>query len=126
MRSIKKFALGLVLAAAAAGTVPALARDGKDGKPMVCINLMSMDDSPVINDHTILVKMKGGKVPYKRIDLAGPCSGIDYKGFAHDTNYNELCSSDTLTSLAEGAVCKIDQIVDISAADAKELMSHKK
>ena len=105
---------------------PAMARDAADGRALTCINLRSMGESPVINERTVLVKMKTGASNYKRMDLAGPCSGIEYKGFGHQTGYNELCTSDTLVSLATpGAVCKIDRIVDISDDEAKELLKKK-
>lgn len=121
--SLAAFAAALAGAALAA---PALARDGADGKPLKCINLMSMGETPVINDRTVLIEMKAGPGKYKRMDLAGPCSGIEYKGFAHQTGYNELCTSDTLTPLATpGAVCKIQDISDISDSEAKELLRKK-
>ncbi|MBX7200438.1 MAG: hypothetical protein K1X51_13815 [Rhodospirillaceae bacterium] len=106
--------------------VPAMARDGADGKPLTCINLMSMGDTPVINETTVLIHMKAGNTKYKRMDLAGPCNGIEYKGFSHQSSYNELCTSDTLISnVTPGAVCKIDKIVDISDTEAKDLMKRK-
>ncbi len=118
----------LSIAALAVSTLatPAMARDAADGKPLTCINLMSMGETPVINERTVLVKMKTGATNYKRMDLAGPCNGIEYKGFGHQTGYNELCTSDTLTSLATpGTICKIDRIVDITDAEAKDLLKKK-
>ncbi len=112
--------------AAASVSSPAMARDGADGKALTCINLMSMGDTPVIDERTVLVHMKTGAVNYKRMDLAGPCNGIEYKGFAHQSGYNELCTSDTLVSNATpGTICKIDKIVDISDAEAKDLLKKK-
>lgn len=112
--------------AVSALAAPAMARNAADGKPLTCVNLMSMGETPVINDRTVLIKMKAGASNYKRMDLAGPCSGIEYQGFGHQTGYNELCTSDTLTSLATpGAVCKIDRIVDITDAEAKDLLKKK-
>ena len=97
----------------------------QDRSKLECINLMSVDDTPVINDHTVLIKMRAGEVRYKRMDLAAPCTGIDYQGFSHQTGYNELCTSDTLTpNVPGGGVCKIKDIVNISDAEAKDLMSH--
>lgn len=118
----------MTLAALAFGalTAPAMARDAADGKPLTCINLMSMGETPVIDERTVLVRMKAGATNYKRMDLAGPCNGIEYKGFAHQSNYNELCTSDTLVSIATpGAVCKIERIVDISDAEAKDLLKNR-
>ncbi len=118
--------MSLAALAVSALTAPAMARDAADGKPLTCINLMSMGNTPVINETTVLIHMKSGATNYKRMDLAGPCNGIEYKGFAHHTGYNELCTSDTLISNATpGAVCKIDKIVDISDTEAKDLMKKK-
>jgi hypothetical protein len=124
---MKSFAkLSLAALATCVVTAPAMARNGSDGQPLACINLMSMGETPVIDERTVLIKMKSGPTNYKRMDLAGPCNGIEYKGFAHQTGYNELCTSDTLTSLGTpGAVCKIDRIVDITDAEAKALMTKK-
>jgi hypothetical protein len=120
----------LTLSALLAATtlLPMAAHAAEKSSKLECINLMSVDETPVINDHTILVKMKAGDVKYKRIDLAAPCTGIDFNGFSHRTGYNELCSSDTLTPrVTGGGVCKISHIVDISDNEAQDLMSqHKK
>jgi hypothetical protein len=121
---MKSFAK-LSLAAFAVCAIAAPAMAAETGRTS-CIKLMSVGETPVINERTILIKMKSGSQNYKRMDLAGPCSGIEYKGFAHQTGYDELCTSDTLTSLGTpGAVCKIDKIVDISDAEAKDLLKKK-
>lgn len=130
MNLIAKLSLAaLVVSAPLAATTlasQAMARDDANGKPLTCINLMSMGETPVINETTVLVKMKAGASGYKRMDLAGPCNGIEYQGFSHQTGYNELCTSDTLVSNATpGTICKIDKIVDISDAEAKDLMKKK-
>lgn len=118
--------ISLAAFAAAALAAPAMARDAADGRPLTCINLMAMGDTPVIDERTVLVRMKAGATNYKRMDLAGPCNGIEYKGFAHQANYNELCTSDTLVSLATpGAICKIDKIVDITDTEAKDLLKKR-
>jgi hypothetical protein len=96
-----------------------------EGSRLKCVRLMSIDDSPVINESTVLLKMKSGQVHYKRIDLAAPCTGIDYQGFSHQTGYDELCTSDTLIpNVPGGGVCKIKDIVDIGDTEAKDLMAH--
>ncbi len=130
MNLIAKLSLAafVVSAPLAATTIAssAMARDAADGKPLTCINLMSMGETPIINETTVLVKMRAGAVNYKRMDLAGPCNGIEYKGFSHQTGYNELCTSDTLVSNATpGTICKIDKIVDITDAEAKDLLKKK-
>src|SRR6478736_2834449 len=106
----KLIALSALLAATALLPMGAQAADEQRLK---CVKLMSVDDSPVINDRTVLIKMKTGQVRFKRMDLAGPCTGIEFQGFAHQTGYDELCTSDTLTPLVTGGgVCKIKDIVN--------------
>lgn len=124
---MKLFAqMTLAAFAVSALATPAMARDAGNGKPLTCVNLMSMGETPIINETTVLIHMKTGDTNYKRMDLAGPCNGIEYKGFSHQTGYNELCTSDTLISNATpGAVCKIDKIVDISDTEAKDLLKKK-
>ena len=119
-----------LLAAGVALTSPASAEDTNSRQRLQCINLMSMGDTPIINDHTILVKMKFGKPNYKRIDLMAPCPDIGWKGFTHNAeSYNELCTSDPLiVNAVPGETCMIKQIVDISDSEAKDLItqSHHK
>ena len=47
-------------------------------------------------------------------------------GFTHTTPEGKLCRSDPLTVLQPGGVtCKIDKIVTIDAAEAKEIESRR-
>jgi len=117
----------LVIGAVAAALPPAVASTGSDGRDIKCINLMSMGDTPVIDDRTILVKMKAGKVNYKRIDLAAPCPDLRWGGFSYtQDSYNELCTAYSLKVRAmPGEICKIADITDISDEEANQLLSHK-
>lgn len=117
----------VVIAALAASSPPAAARAGYNGREPKCINLMSMGDTPVIDDRTILVIMKTGKVHYKRIDLAAPCPDIVWEGFSytHDS-YNEFCTSYPLKVRAmPGEFCTIADMTDISDDEAKQLLARK-
>ncbi len=85
-----------------------------------CINLRSIKQTPVIDNKTILVEMKGKT--YKRIDLRNRCSGLKIEGgFSHATSINKLCIQDTLRVLNSGGICMIDKIVDITEEEAKAL-----
>lgn len=90
-----------------------------------CIPLRSIDQSPVVNDTTIVLKLKNSS--YKRIDLIAPCSGLKLTGgFSHLTHSDDLCASSTLfVNDQMGVTCSIRQIVDISADEAKTLTAHR-
>jgi hypothetical protein len=93
--------------------------------PKQCINLSFMDNTTILNDSTILVKMKNQS--YKRIDLHGPCNGLGFVGFAHTTPSNDLCSTDQLTVREPvPVVCPIKQIVDITPTQADQLKADNK
>ena len=90
-----------------------------------CIQLSAIQESPAIDDRTILVKLNGTD-NYKRIDLLGTCPDLSMSGFTHKTPEGKLCRSDPLTVLQPGGVtCKIDKIVTIDAAEAKEIESRR-
>ncbi|MEQ8734367.1 MAG: hypothetical protein RIC29_05550 [Rhodospirillaceae bacterium] len=112
--TLSAFALSVGLSVGLA-TAPALAES--DGKTQQCIQLQAIDQTPVIDNKTILVEMKGNK--YKRIDLVNRCSGLKIEGgFSHSTSINQLCVQDTLRVLRSGGICMIDQIVDITEEEA--------
>lgn len=116
--------IALATGVLAAGTVKA---DGENiGDKQQCIRLQSIDTTPVIDNSTILVKMKG-KEGYKRIDLINKCSGLKIEGgFQHSTSINQLCTSDPLRVIGPvGSTCMIKQIVTIDEAEAKELLARK-
>ena len=101
---------------------PVLAEPGDEQQ---CIRLASIDETPVIDNQTILVEMKGNG-GYKRIDLLNRCSGLKIEGgFAYSTSINQLCKQDRLTVIRAGTPCMIERIVDITEEEAEELMDRK-
>ncbi|MBL8643792.1 MAG: hypothetical protein JNK21_07650 [Rhodospirillaceae bacterium] len=108
----------------AAATVRA--EGDKVGDTQQCLRLIEIDQTPVIDNKTILVKMKG-KDNYRRIDLINKCSGLKLEGgFAHSTSTNQLCTSDPLRVIGPvGSVCMIEKIVTIDEAEAKTLLAKK-
>ena len=121
MTSLKAFTLPLVAIMTLAGA-PALAADGEEQQ---CIRLSAIDQTPVIDNKTILVEMRGNG-GFKRIDLLNRCSGLKIEGgFGYSTSINKLCKQDRLTVLRSGTPCMIDKIVDITEEDADELMDRK-
>ena len=108
------------------GATGARAEGENVGDRQQCIRTSAIDGTPVIDNRTILVKMKGKGL--KRIDLANECSGLKIQGgFSYSTSTNDLCISNTLSVLTSGAgsTCMIKQIVTIDEAEAKALMSKR-
>lgn len=102
--------------------VPALAQN-EVGSTQQCVRLSDIDQSPVIDDETVLLKMRQ-KDAFKRIDMRGTCSGLKFSGFGHTTPTNELCTSSPVKVLRPmGADCMIEKIVTIDKAEADALMA---
>lgn len=120
MKKIAAFATSILLVAGMAESVFAA-----DNPRNTCIPLRSIDQSPVVNDSTIVLKLKNSE--YKRIDLIAPCSGLKLTGgFGHLTHSDDLCTSSTLhVNDHMGVTCGIKQIVDISPDEAKSLTAHR-
>jgi hypothetical protein len=114
----------LSVCAAVALAVSASSAWAADGSRQSCVRLNQIDQSPAVDDRTILLEMKAGG--YKRVDLMGPCVGLTMSGFVHQTPSDDLCINDTLqVKQAGGSICKISQIVDLNEADAKLLKAKR-
>jgi hypothetical protein len=131
----RRIALAAVAALAAGCLTAAVEAAGEQrsgervGDTQQCVPLQFIDQTPVIDNKTILVKMKA-KGGYKRIDLLNSCSGLKLSGgFAHSTSTNDLCTTDPLRVVEPtgpiGATCMIDKIVTIDEAEAKALMAKR-
>jgi hypothetical protein len=119
---------GLALAVALPGVaVPAAAAADKVGSTQMCIMSNYIEETPVIDNRTILVRMNPGR-GYKRIELATDCNTMaDGKTLAFDTSVNRLCVQDTLNAHEDsGHACTISKIVTIDADEAQELMSRRR
>jgi len=105
---------------------PAALAAGATGESQRCIPLRQIDESPIIDDRTILVKMRGNG-GFKRMDLAGGCSGISWQGYARKSPESAICTSDTLHVIGPvRTICKISNIVNIDAAEARALSDKKR
>jgi hypothetical protein len=93
----KLLTAGLMAAALTAGAAaPALAADGGD-KPLVrCIDITRMSSSKVVDNQTIILKMRGG--PDYKMTLAHRCPGLKMQGtWRHDAkSLAKLCEVDTI------------------------------
>lgn len=100
---------------------------GKVGAAQMCIMSNYIEETPVIDNRTILVRMNPGR-GYKRIELEADCNTInDGKNLAFDTAVNRLCVQDTLNAHEDsGHACTISKIVTIDADEAQELMQRRR
>jgi hypothetical protein len=106
------------------GATAAVAADPV-GSTHKCVRLSEIRESPVIDDKTIVLKMRG-RDDFKRVDMRGTCSGMKFSGIGHSTPSDELCTSDSITVLQPvGAVCMIQQIVTIDKAEADTLLAKR-
>ena len=125
---LRRYLIAAFAALATGVLVAAVAKaEGENiGDTQMCVRLQYIDQTPVIDNKTILVKRKG-KGGYKRIDLINKCGGLKIQGgFSHSTSINQLCTSDLLRVLEPvGSTCMIDKIVTIDKAEAKLLLAKK-
>ena len=106
------------------GATAAVAADPV-GSTHKCVRLQEIRESPVIDDKTIVLKMRGLD-DFKRVDMRGTCSGMKFSGIGHTTPTAELCTSDSITVLQPvGAACMIEQIVTIDKAEADTLLAKR-
>ena len=134
MTKFKFMTLAICAAAALATGLPARAADKggeKMGQPQMCIMSNYIEETPVIDSRTILVRMNPGR-GYKRIELASECSSLadgksPDRGLGFDTTVNRLCVQDTLTAREDsGQACVISKIVTIDADEAQELLQRRR
>ena len=105
----KILTLGLLAAVFAAGTgAPAMAADSSD-KPLVrCIDITRMQSSKVVDNQTIILKMRGG--PDYKMTLAHRCPGLKMQGtWRHDAkSLAKLCEVDTIEVPVNGSGNALD------------------
>ncbi len=95
------------------------------GSTQQCVRLSDIRESPVIDDKTIVLKMRS-RDEFKRVDMRGTCSGMKFSGIGHSTPSDELCTSSAITVLQPvGANCMIQQIVTIDKAEADTLLAKR-
>jgi hypothetical protein len=115
----------LALAAALAFGAGAATAADPVGTTHQCVRLSDIRESPIVDDKTIVLKMRG-RDDFKRIDMRGTCSGMKFSGIGHTTPTAELCTSNSITVLQPvGAVCMIRQIVTIDRAEADKLLASR-
>ena len=125
---VSRFIARLALTLAVAAGLSASAYAAEVGDVQMCVPLRQIDDSRVIDDKTILLRMVVG-AQYLRIDLAHECFGLKMAdSFMSATSISQLCKQDILRVVQEpvGSQCIIDKIVVIDEAEAKALLASRK
>ena len=108
------------------GAVPALAANV--GDTQTCVSLKSIDDSRVIDNKTIVLRVLSTP-EYRRIDLTSECFGLSFSdGFSSATSISQLCANDIIKVTRDpvGSQCTIDQITVIDEGEAKALIASRK
>ena len=115
----------LFLSAAAIGLGSITAASAASLPDQSCINLKQIDSSPIIDDHTILVKLNGNG-GYRRVELGAGCSALRWDGYARSSPQEAMCTADTLHPIGPtGGSCTIEKIVSIDVNEAKALEARK-
>jgi hypothetical protein len=125
VRRLKALLVGAsLICATTMATQNAQAAGENIGDTQMCVQLSRIDSTPVIDNRTILIKMRASN-SYKRIDLVSACPGLRMaNGFSHSTSTGDLCTTDPLRVIEPvGATCMIKQIVTISPEEAKALQT---
>ena len=124
MKTSKLNVTTLVALAVVAIGGSAQAAESRPGDRQQCIRLQAVGQTPVIDDRTILVEMKGNG-GYKRIDLMNKCVGLKIQGgFSFGTSTQDICTSTGLRVI-DGGPCMIKEIVTIDEAEAKALKARR-
>ena len=124
MSTKMKMAAFATFAVAAALSGQAQAAADRPGDRQQCIRLQAVGQTPVSDDRTILVEMRG-KGGYKRIDLMNTCVGLKIQGgFSFGTSTQDICTSTGLRVI-DGGPCMIKEIVTIDEAEAKALKARR-
>lgn len=96
------------------------------GETQRCIQLGQIKETPIIDDRTILVKMRGAG-GFKRMDMLGNCPGLSFNGYGRSSPENSLCTSDSLSVIGPvPMICKIEKIINIDATEAAALEAKRK
>lgn len=99
------FATALCLAAAAH---PAWAESEAEKDGTICLNVVQIDHTKVVDDNTILFYLKGGKV--LRNTLADRCVGLKLatRGFTYVARNDEVCGNLQIIKVNDtGEICAL-------------------
>jgi hypothetical protein len=98
-----------------------------DRTPQDCISTSRIRETDVIDDHTILFRLRGGAVYSNILDRGCPGLGRN-KRFMYEARGGRLCDIDTITvleqwssRLQEGFTCGLGQFHPITELEADDL-----
>jgi hypothetical protein len=70
------------------------------GKTVSCVQLNRIDSTQVLDDKTIIFRMRGNNPRYYKNTLPYKCSSLGFeKAFSYKTSTSQLCSVDIITVL---------------------------
>ena len=101
---------------------------GQADQVEMCVPLRQIDDSRIIDDKTIVLRVLGDP-PYRRIDLTHECPGLAAAySFSSATSISQLCRQDVLRVFRSpvASQCIIERISIIDEAEAKALLASRK
>lgn len=128
MRSSIAFSLVVFGLGASVLTGSAPAQDSSSGRDPQCLDLRRIRSTTVVDDRTLLFRMRNGSV-YKN-DLTRACPGLsNEKRFMYRVTMDRLCAIDIITVLEDrgfgftpGASCSLGQFAEISSDEADSLL----
>ncbi len=93
--------------------------DVAPGKIVSCLQLSRVDSTTVLDDKTIIFKMRGGTPRYYKNTLPYKCSQLGFeKAFSYKTSTNQICNVDIITvllnfggGLQQGSSCGLGKFV---------------
>jgi hypothetical protein len=109
----------LFLGSASAADEQAPVSDVAPGKTVSCVRLTQIDSTQIVDDRTIIFRMKSSSPRFYKNTLPYKCPQLGFeKAFLYRTSINQLCSVDIITvlqnfgsSLNQGASCGLGKFV---------------
>jgi hypothetical protein len=103
-----------------------------DRTPKKCITTSRIRDTDIIDDRTIVFRMRGNREVYRNY-LPRECPGLERNDrFSHRTMNGQLCDIDTITVLEQFAgrinesfTCRLGEFIPITREEAEELELEK-
>jgi hypothetical protein len=103
-----------------------------DRTPKKCITTSRIRDTDIIDDRTIIFRMRGNREVYRNY-LPRECPGLERSDrFSHRTMNGQLCNIDTITVLEQFAgrinesfTCRLGEFIPITREEAEELELEK-
>ncbi len=100
LKTLLPMSAALVLTVPALADMPDAAAAAPEGKTVSCVTLSQVESTQVLDDKTVIFKMRGGNPRYYKNTLPYKCPQLGYeKAFSYRTSTNQICSVDIITVL---------------------------